>query len=416
MATSCALSQRSPPAEMAAPLAQSGRVEITLDTTDGRYDRQELITWWDQQRLREARVLVIGAGALGNELVKNLALLGVGNVVVVDLDAVENSNLSRCVLFSETDEGKPKAQVVAAAARRLNPEIRVTPVVGDVRLVTGLAAFQEADVVLGGLDNREARLHINQSCWKVGTPWVDGAIEGLMGVMRSFVPPASACYECTLGDRDYELLAARRACSLLTRDEMVGGKIPTVATTGSIIAGMQVQEAVKLLHVDCLEYGFAGRGFVYNGLTHDSYAVSYARRDECLSHDTYDLEDVPRYAAETTFGVLLASAQEALGPDAVLEPEHEIVRSMRCGQCGAQQSYNRVALSLTVRDARCPSCGGERSLALAHRIDGSEEGLLDATPASVGFPPHDIITARSGAQRRHFLLSDSDNWLWGKRL
>jgi adenylyltransferase/sulfurtransferase len=83
-----------------------------------RFDRFRLIGWWDQDRLSQARVLVIGAGALGNEIVKNLALLGIGHVFVADRDRVENSNLSRSILFREQDCGRPKAEVVAQRAAR----------------------------------------------------------------------------------------------------------------------------------------------------------------------------------------------------------------------------------------------------------------------------------------------------------
>ena len=100
---------------------------------------------------------------------------------------------------------------LACARARAQPGRRDRPAaVGDVRLRAGLGVFGAVDVVLGGLDNREARLYVNQACWKTATPWVDGAIEGLMGVMRVFVPPDSACYECTMSERDHELLAARR--------------------------------------------------------------------------------------------------------------------------------------------------------------------------------------------------------------
>ena len=70
---------------------------FTLD--ESRYDRQERIWWWDQASLASARVLVVGAGALGNEIVKNLALVGVGHVDVVDMDSIENSNLARCAFL-----------------------------------------------------------------------------------------------------------------------------------------------------------------------------------------------------------------------------------------------------------------------------------------------------------------------------
>ena len=94
---------------------------------EDRFARLRLISWWDQQRLSAAKFLVIGAGALGNEILKNLALLGVGNVVVADRDRIENSNLSRSVLFRGEDCGLSKADVAAARAREIYPGMRVQP-------------------------------------------------------------------------------------------------------------------------------------------------------------------------------------------------------------------------------------------------------------------------------------------------
>jgi adenylyltransferase/sulfurtransferase len=380
------------------------RVVVDVDDTDGRYHRQTLISWWDQDRLAAAKVLVVGAGALGNELVKNLALLGVGTIVVVDLDHVENSNLSRCVLLRESDEGAPKAAAVARAAAALNPDVRIVPVVGDVRTAFGLRVFREVDLVIGGLDNREARLYVNQSCWKAGTPWIDGAIEGLLGTMRVFSPPDSACYECTMGERDHELLAARKACSLLTRDQMLEGKVPTTATSASIIAAMQVQEAVKLLHRDRLDADFAGRGVAYNGITHDSYVVTYPRRDDCLSHDTYDFAEASVVPEHVTLGALLQQAHEELGDDAVLDFEHEIVTAMTCAACDETVSVMRPLDGLTVGAALCPACGDERRAELAHGVTSSDVDLLAMSPEALGLPPRDIVTGRSGTRRRHYLL------------
>src|SRR6202453_1238340 len=88
---------------------------------DDRFHRFSLIGWWDQQKLRDAKVLVVGAGALGNEIVKNLALLGIGNILIADLDRIENSNLSRSVLYRKKDNGRFKAEVAARAAKEIYP-------------------------------------------------------------------------------------------------------------------------------------------------------------------------------------------------------------------------------------------------------------------------------------------------------
>lgn len=390
--------------------ASQQRLTVDLESEDDRYHRQSLIGWWDQERLSSAAVLVAGAGALGNELTKDLALVGVGTIVVLDMDEVENSNLSRCVLFREGDEGEKKADVVARRAAQLNSEIRAIPVVGDARLVATPAVVARFDVVLGGLDNREARLHVNQACWKAGTPWVDGAIEGLMGMMRVFVPPVSACYECTMNEADQRQLAARKACSLLSRDQMLEGKVPTTATSASVIAGLQVQEAIKLLHRDSFATDFAGKGFAFNGLTHDSYVVTYRRRDDCVSHDTYDLNDGVAWPADGPLAELRREAVKRLGAELVLDLEHELVTSFVCVECDAHAAVGRPVETLSAADALCSHCGNERRVESTHVVGAEDEGLLSRSPAELGLPPFDVITARAAdGSRLHFVVDgDAD--------
>jgi molybdopterin/thiamine biosynthesis adenylyltransferase len=381
------------------------RVGIHPDEED-RYDRQRLITWWDQERLRDAVVLVVGAGALGNELVKNLVLIGVGTVVVADLDRVENSNLARCVFFRTADEGRFKAEVLAQRASELNPDVELVPLVGDVRLTAGLALYLETDVVLGGLDNREARLFVNQACWKTSTPWIDGAIEGLMGIVRVFVPPETACYECTMSERDHELIAARQTCAMLSREDMLAGKVPTTATTSSVVAAVQVQEAVKLLHADVLgTSALAGAGLQFVGLTHDSYVVRYTRRDDCLSHDTYELQSAEAADPAVTFGELLLRARERLGGDSVLDLEHEIVLGATCGLCGCEEEMLRPVAALEAGKGLCPRCGNPWQLRFTHSLALEDESLLQLTPGELGLPPGDVVVGRAGFDRCFFTLN-----------
>jgi molybdopterin/thiamine biosynthesis adenylyltransferase len=383
------------------------RLHIDLDDEHGRYHRQNLISWWQQDRLARARVLVVGAGALGNEIVKNLALAGIGTSVVIDLDVVENSNLSRCVFFRPEDEGEAKAQIVCDRAAELNSEVTFVPMVGDVRHDIGLADFMDFDVVLGGLDNREARLHVNQACWKASTPWVDGAIEGLMGTMRSFVPPDSACYECTMSQRDHELVSRRRACSLLSRDEMLNGKVPTTGTSASVVAAMQVQEAIKLMHRGDLSYGFEGRGFAYNGMTHDSYVVTYPRRDWCMSHDTYDLQGAVRLAHDAPLSEALAAGRALLDDaTAVLELEHEVVLSATCEMCDTTDRIGRPLSSLVAAHGLCPRCGAERTLDMQHVFEDGHPALAGSM-RDLGLPVNDVVTVRGDEGRTHFIIGSS---------
>jgi ThiF family len=309
------------------------------------------------------------------------------------------------VFFRPEDEGLPKAEVLARRAGELNPNTDIRALVGDVRLTVGLGVFAEVDLVLGGLDNREARLFVNQACWKTGTPWIDGAIEGLMGVVRVFTPPDSACYECTLSERDHELIAARRTCTMLTREEMLSGRTPTTATTSSVIAGMQAQEAVKLLHSERLgPPTLAGAGFQFVGLNHDSYIVRYGRREDCLSHDTYEIERVRILPRDASFAELLAFAREDLGADAILELEHEIVLAGDCRQCGHRQTILRPVDSLYAGAGLCPMCANAWRLEFAHTIE-DDSPLLSSCSSDLGLPLADYVVARAGLERRFFSLT-----------
>lgn len=214
-------------------------------TTDSRTARQELITWWDQSKLKNSHVLVVGAGALGNEIVKNLALVGVGKISIVDMDIIELSNLSRCVFFRESDDGLYKSEVLAREAARLNPEIETIAYTCSVQEL-GDAFMEQFILVIAGLDNREARVWLGSALRRVGKVWIDGAIEGLQGKVQTFVPDGP-CYACTMSANDWKQLAHRRACKLLGTEEILAGHTPTNATTSSIIAGIQTQEAIKYL-------------------------------------------------------------------------------------------------------------------------------------------------------------------------
>jgi len=360
---------------------------------DDRFHRFGLIQWWDQKKLKTAKVLVIGAGALGNEIVKNLALLGVGNVLIADMDRIENSNLSRSVLYRASDNRSFKSQVAARAAVDIYPDIRAAAFVGNVVYDLGLGVFRWADVVIGGLDNREARLAINRACWKTNRPWIDGAIEQIQGAARVFAPDGP-CYECTMSETDWKLLQMRRSCNLLTRPEMEGGKTPTTPTISSIIAGIQCQEAVKLLHgMESIK----GRGLIFDGLSTEAYQVEYQRKPNCYSHEILDeIVELDAQAATTTARNLLAEARQRLGPEAHLELARDVLEKLTCPNCGTEEELFSSLGRVQSDKAFCPRCKDvRREVVTFYRMRG-DESFLDRPLAQIGVPLFDIVIARNG--------------------
>ena len=360
---------------------------------EDRFARLRLISWWDQERLAAAKILVIGAGALGNEIMKNLALLGVGNVVLADRDRIENSNLSRSVLFRGEDCGLSKSDVAAARAREIYPGMNVRPLNANIVHDLGAGVYRWADVILGGLDNREARVAINRAAARAGKIWIDGAIERLQGVARVFDPAVGPCYECTMNETDWQMLQARRSCALLTRDQMEEGKVPTVSTTASVIAGIQCQEAVKLLHgLDVID----GRGFVFEGMMHTSYVVAYTRKDDCPAHDADEpVATLDWSVCRTRAGDLLERVRGDLGPEAVVEMGRDLLSSLYCAKCCDEESFCSSLGKVTERQGACPKCGEHRAPNVYHTIDGSEP-FLDRTLAELGVPLWDVLGGRCG--------------------
>ena len=361
-----------------------------------RYDRLRLIPWWEQDKIARCRLLVIGAGALGNEILKNAALLGFKQVVIVDMDRIEESNLSRTALFRAEDVGEFKAEVAARAYRSLLPDASPRPLVRNVVHECGQGLFAWSDLILAGLDNREARLWINRSAWKVNRPWVDGAIEGINGVARVFLPGQAPCYECTLGKVDWDLLQKRMSCNLLTTDAVVEGKVPTTPTISSIIGGIEVQEAVKLIHG---LPSLAGKGFIFEGMNHTSYLVEYTANEDCMSHYTLPrLVCLAESSSELTLGQLRERAQRELkSSEVVIEFSRDILQKLTCPACHQEEQLYRPVGSVGFEQARCSVDGRLRSVTSLHSYAGEAE-LAHRELSELGLPLFDVFTARAGNQ------------------
>jgi len=301
------------------------------------YDRQFRLEGWSQKLVKKSRVLIAGVGGLGCEIAKNLAMLGVGHIDLVDLDTIEHSNLNRQILFAGAKLGEPKALVAARKLVEINPNIIVKGYHTSLERLDP-ALYYSADVVIGGLDSMNARLNLNAQCIRFRKPLVDGGVSGYYGHIYTIFPYRNACYECNplpdlksdemaactvVGvprkrihcvfkgdmafkerfDRDpdpksiedisfiqkvaNELVSKHNFLPEYTEDDIV--KIldrhdPGIITINATISALQSHEAVKILH---WKKGHKGLGepitsyMIFNAVTMKLYHIEKKRNPEC---------------------------------------------------------------------------------------------------------------------------------------
>jgi molybdopterin/thiamine biosynthesis adenylyltransferase len=149
-----------------------------------------------QQKLREAAVLVVGAGGLGAPALYYLAAAGVGRIGIADDDVIELSNLQRQILFTTADIGKSKAQVAAERLAALNPEVRLEPCTLRLRAANALAVVRDYDVIVTAVDNFPTRYLLNDACVLQRKTLVDGAVLRMIGLAMTIKGGETACYRC----------------------------------------------------------------------------------------------------------------------------------------------------------------------------------------------------------------------------
>ncbi|MDD3233597.1 MAG: ThiF family adenylyltransferase [Candidatus Methanomethylophilus sp.] len=244
-----------------------------------RYDRMKRTDWLALDRIHRSRVLVIGAGALGNEAVKNLVLAGFRHLVVADMDRIVPSNLSRCLFFRPEDcDGPYKADIVARRAMELDTRAVVVPVCTSVQELESW----DYDIIVGCLDNVRARLFVNSRATYYGIPYVDGATDGFRGKVQ-VVLRDGPCLECLMNRTHLQEIDRRFSCS--GRSEPVVYEPPTPAdiTTTAAVAAVQVREALKLAsgRSDLCLKGV----LYYDGTAGTSAVLSAAVDPNCPNHD-----------------------------------------------------------------------------------------------------------------------------------
>ena len=216
--------------------AVAGGSELSSKEID-RYSRQimlEEIGYQGQQRLRAAKVCVVGVGGLGNPITTRLVAMGIGKIRIIDRDVIELSNLHRQTMFDETDVGQVKVEVAAKKLQKLNPDVQIESLPISINDYTALDAVEGCDLVIDALDSVNARYALNKACVEKNIPFVTGAAVGVSGQAFTILPGKTACYSCMFPALDEDSMPT---CS-------IEGVHPSIL---SIIGGIEVAEAVKII-------------------------------------------------------------------------------------------------------------------------------------------------------------------------
>lgn len=401
-----------------------------LNKDSGRYKRLEELGW-DMKVLQDAVVIVVGAGALGNEVLKNLALLGVGRVLVVDMDKIEDHNLTRTVLFRTEDIGKYKAVVAAARVQEIDPNIEAKAFVGTVQDTLGLGVYQAADLVFGCVDNVQARIDVNQYCYRTGTTYIDAGLRKLDGDVLVFAPPFEVCLDCTITHASRNEAWKRFSClKLRTYNDDDEPTLPTSPTISAIMAGFQVQIGIKYLHGASIP---VNKRLSVFGYLDDMGVSKLSRNPACPTHSMYEpiLEDtvrvLPHRSADLTLGELVKIAQQDFGnEDVSIDLNYDLITKLYCNIHDFKEVIFRKRGSLYIDEASCPECVAAGKSVLdslmleyfTNQIDANEKSeLFEQTLASIGTPLYQIFKAKTfknGEMRyRHYLIGGDRPLIFG---
>jgi len=345
-----------------------------------RYLRQQGVEGLHDDRLQALHVSVIGAGAVGNEVVKNLVLMGVGAVDVHDFDRVEIHNLTRSVFLRESDVGASKAAALVSRAAEVDPDVRLRAIEGDLWRTLTLGELARRSVVICAVDNLEARMRLSQLCLLAGVDLVNAGIDSRHASVELFrfaAPEPCACFECHLPLSAYSKVAERYSCGWLRRAMWAEDKVATTAITASVAGALAVQAALGVGGASAVS-----RRILFDTRTGASTVATLAPNPDCPA--CAPLWPRPRRvgAGSDWSQALAAHAGDAT---AVLLSD-PLIFEYTCVACGttahAPLYVGHRADEFDDTITRCEGCGE-----LAVRVDIRAEAAVDELRARFGGVP-----------------------------
>lgn len=242
-----------------------------------RYNRQislKAVDFDGQEKLKESRVLIVGAGGLGCAASQYLASAGVGKIILVDFDTISLSNLQRQILYTDADMGKPKAEVAKARLQAINPNIEVQAVVKKCDDAEFAELIRQVDIVVDCTDNIDVRNQLNLQCFQQKRPLVSGSAIRFEGQISVFTYAENeACYQCL--------------SQLFGSDTLSCVEAGVISPIVGVIGSLQALEAIKVL----LNIGktLAGKLLIIDGLHFSVREMNLPKMPSCkvctVSHE-----------------------------------------------------------------------------------------------------------------------------------
>jgi hypothetical protein len=411
-------------------------------------------TAFERAGVARLTVMVVGAGALGNEVLKSLALLGVGQLIVVDRDRIERSNLTRSVLYCVPDieqhlsAGTPKAEYAAQRVAEINPDVRARAIVGEIADV-GLGVLRRVDVVFGCLDNEMARVELGWACLRADRVLVDGGLgnlnpsSGMVLVFPGRHGPCPLCRKTAERRRAllWELQGREDPCWMKEQGQAQAGIVPTTPVMASIIGALQVELGLRRvlppsravqagsaashsaggaagsgtgsMEGSANTLGQACRVQLHPGPTLENRA--FDRSPSCPLHEpTAFLEEIDERADRRSTSWQVRDLLRETGAVS-LQLDWPLTARALCRQCG--ETWEPLVRRARFRQVRCPVCAATDVVETeVVSTVAADSPLAHRSLAELGLPPghvHEIVEERDGEFTHRFVEVTGDLDLMG---
>lgn len=371
---------------------------------DNYFDRQRRVLRPGMSDIiQKTKVGIVGAGALGQSVAENLALMGFRRFVIVDFDEIEPSNLSRSTLFRKEDVGKPKAEVAAKRLREiaLAENLEVEFINGDLMVDVGKGLFWDCDIIVCAVDTMNCRAYINDWCVRAGKPFFEGGFTDYQINISGFAPEGNTypvCLRDEIGEGDFS--GKRNSCSGLKIKDAELKVLPTIQFTAAMAGAIIAKEIVLFLEG---RSSVIGKTLFYWGLNNESFDMIITPNPNLKIREEAFMPVTPvNVTLNPTVEQMVKAIEAALGQSVVVALPDTFVVSGHCNACGKEMVINRRKSLLWDDERWCETCRKKEGyhqhldynnewVSISEVTSSSTPEILQRHLRDLGIPKDDVL-------------------------